>query len=327
MHFNPGFSRSIRLAVASAAVAVVFGMPVQASAAAGNIKLLAAAAPGGGYDATARSMQAALQKERLANSVQVDNVPGGAGAVGLSKFIENSKGASDAMAVIGYGMMSSFATSKSVVTLGDLTPIARLTGEYSLIVVPTDSEFKTMADVIAAMKKNIGAVSVAGAPVGGTDQILAGLIAGAVGIPGTSVNYIAFTGSESVAAIVGGQVSVGMGGYSSLIAQVQARSLRALAITSRERVPGVDIPTLREQGIDVTLTNWRGISAPPGITAQQRQAYLDLVATMVKSAAWKAELERNGWADQYLAGKDFETFLGSEGERTTKVLTELGLVK
>ncbi len=118
-----------------------------------------------------------------------------------------------------------------------------------------------------------------------------------------------------------------MGGYSSLIAQVHAGTLRALAISSEERVPGVDIPTLKEQGIDVTLANWRGISVHPGINDQQRKAYLDLVDKMVKSAAWKAELERNGWADQYLAGKDFAAFLESESERTDKVLTDLGLIK
>lgn len=292
-----------------------------------GLKIMAAAAPGGGYDSTARSMQLALEQDSLATGIQVENVPGAAGAVGLSQFVESSAGADNAMLVLGYGMISSFLTSNSPVSLNDVTPIARLTGEYSLVVVPADSPFQTMADVTAAMKADIGSVSIAGAPVGGTDHILAGLIAEAIGVPGSSVNYIAFTGSESVAALVGSQVSVGMGGYSSLIAQVEAGTLRALAITSEERVPGVDIPTLKEQGIDVTLANWRGISAPPGISDEQRQAYLDMVDKMVKSDAWKAELERNSWADQYLAGDDFVAFVASEGERTKAVLTSLGLLQ
>jgi putative tricarboxylic transport membrane protein len=309
-------------------VAGLLGAAMSASAAHAmdSLKILAAAAPGGGYDGTARAMQQALEDSQLAPGSQVDNVPGAAGAIGLSQFTHNAKGDGKSMMVIGYGMISSFMTSKSVVTLNDITPIARLTGEYSLVVVPSASKFHTMADVLTAMKTDIGSVSIAGAPVGGTDQILAGMIAEAINIPGKNVNYIPFTGSESVAALVGNQVSVGMGGYSSLIAQVQAGTLRALAISSDERVPGVDIPTLKEQGINVSLVNWRGIAAPPGITPEQKQAYLDLIDKMVKSDAWKAQLTKYQWSDQYLAGDKFAAFVGSETERTSTVLKSLGLI-
>ncbi|HEX7126941.1 MAG TPA: tripartite tricarboxylate transporter substrate-binding protein [Thermodesulfobacteriota bacterium] len=294
-----------------------------------TLRIVAPAAPGGGYDRTARAMQQAIEEARLARKVQVINVPGAAGAIGLAQFIKNDRGRGDALIVGGFGMVASFLTSKSVVTLKDVTPVARLTGEFLLVVVPEASRFRTLADLTAALKADPGAVSIAGGPAGGTDHIAAALLAEAVGVGGNRVNYVAFSGGsgDSIASLVGNQVSAGFGGYSELIGHVRAGKLRALGITAEARVPGLDIPTLREQGIDVTLVNWRGVSAPPDLEPRQRQAYLDLVDRMVKSDAWKAELAKNGWSDQYLSGDRFVEYLDAEQARVEKVLRGLGLLK
>ncbi|WP_210496910.1 tripartite tricarboxylate transporter substrate-binding protein [Microvirga antarctica] len=294
---------------------------------AADYEIMAPAAPGGGYDRTSRAVEQVLKQDKLGTATVI-NVGGAGGAIGLAQFIRNRSGSDNAMIVGGFGMIASFATNKSKVTLADVTPIARLMSEYSVVVVPKDSPIKTLADLVAQLKKNTNGVSWAGGSAGGTDHILAGSIAKAIGVDPKQVNYVAFSGGgDSLAAIIGGQVTVGVGGFSELADQIKAGNLRVLAISSDKRVPGVDIPTLKEQGVDASLSNWRGIAAPPGITPAQRQAYLDLIAKVVASKSWKDILQTNGWNDEYLAGDDFKTYIANETTRITEILTQLGLVK
>jgi putative tricarboxylic transport membrane protein len=312
-----------------AAAVVAAGAPLPATAQAiDNLKIMAPAAPGGGYDRTARAMQEALEKTGLAKGVTVTNVPGAAGAIGLAQLIRTDKGAPNSMAVGGFGMVASFLTNKSAVTLKDVTPVARLTGEFSLVVVPAPSEIKSVKDLVAKLKADPGAVSWAGGSAGGTDHIVAGLIAKAVGVDAKKVNYVAFSGGgDSLAALVGNQVTAGIGGYSELIGQVNAGKLRALAITAEKPVPGIAVPTLAEQGIEAALVNWRGVMAPPGLSDAHRKGYLETVDKMVKSDAWKAQLTANGWTDLYLSGDDFAKFIAAENARVSDVLSDLGLIK
>jgi len=298
-----------------------------AAAQAAEIEIMAPAAPGGGYDRTSRAFEAALEQEKL-GTASVINVGGAGGAIGLAQFIKNKTGSDSAMIVGGFGMVASFATNKSKVTLADVTPIARLTSEYSVIVLPKDSPLKSLADLTAKLKQNPGGVSWGGGSAGGTDHILAGSIAKAVGVDPKQVNYVAFSGGgDALAAIIGGQVTVGVGGYSELQDQIKSGNVRAIGISAASRVAGVDIPTLKEQGVDATLSNWRGIAAPPGLSPAQRQAYLDLTDKVVKSATWKEQLKTNGWNDEYLAGDAFKTYIEEETQRVTEILTQLGLVK
>jgi len=325
MAFHGKVRRRLMLAVA----ALAFGAPLPAAAQAiENLKIMAPAAPGGGYDRTARAMQEALDKAGLAKGITVTNVPGAAGAIGLAQFIRTDKGTPNSMMVGGFGMVASFLTNKSAVTLKDVTPIARLTGEFSLLVVPAASEIKSLKDLVAKLKADPGSVSWAGGSAGGTDHIVAGLIAKAVGIDAKKVNYIAFSGGgDSLAALVGNQVTAGIGGYSELIGQVDAGKLRALAITAEKPVEGIKVQTLGEQGIDAALVNWRGVTAPPGLSDAQRKAYLDTIDKLVKSDAWKAQLKSNGWTDLYLADDEFGKFIAAENQRVGEVLGDLGLIK
>jgi putative tricarboxylic transport membrane protein len=304
--------------------ALSVALPAQAQ----EYRILAPAGPGGGWDQTARTMQMALQQENIAKNVQVMNVPGAGGTIGLAQFINQSKGDPSALIVGGYVMVGAIIANKSPVSLTDVTPVARLTGEYDAIVVPADSPHKTMADLVAALKKNPGAVSWAGGSAGGVDHIAVGMIAKAVGVDPTKINYVAFSGGgEALAAILGSKVTAGISGYGEFESQINAGKLRLLALTGDKRMPGVNAPTLKEQGIDVALQNWRMVSAAPGLSQQQAQKVTADIEKMAKSKVWQDQLKAKGWIDTFLAGDDFRKFLQQEIASTGQVLKDLGIAK
>ena len=293
-----------------------------------RLKIMAPAAPGGGWDTTARQMQAALTQARIVRTVQVNNVPGAGGTIGLATLANNLKGDGNQLMVNGLVMVGAILTNKSAVTLSQVTPIARLTGEYEVVVVPAQSPIRSMQELAARLKSNPGGVSIAGGSAGGTDHILAGLVVRAAGADPAKTNYIAYSGGgEALAAIMGNHVTAGISGYGELIGPIKAGRLRALAISSDKRMPGIDIPTLKESGIDVGLANWRSVVAPPGLSTAQRQALLDAVDRMVKSPEWQATLAKNDWVDLYLPGAAFSTYLRAEESRVTDILKSIGLVK
>ena len=291
----------------------------------GRLQVMAPADPGGGWDQTARAMAAAFEEEGLAKSVQVSNVGGAGGTVGLAELANERS--EDFLMVMGLVMVGAIETNESQATLEDTTPIARLTAEDEIVVVPADSPYQTIDDLVSDMKQNGRAVSIAGGSAGGTDHILAALIAQAGDVPVEDLNYVAFSGGgESLAALLGGQVSAGISGVGEYAEQVEAGTLRALAVSGAERVEGIDAPTLTEAGFDVELTNWRGVVGPPNLSDEARQKLVDLVDALHSSQAWQDQLERNGWEDTYLSGDEFDAFLAEEQERVRGVLQDIGLV-
>ncbi|MSO83948.1 MAG: hypothetical protein EXQ53_11760 [Acidobacteria bacterium] len=290
-----------------------------------QLRIVAPAAPGGGWDQTARVMQQALQQAGIVRTAPVENIPGAAGTIGLARFIGAERGNGDAILVSGLIMLGGIVTNGSPVTLGDATPLARLTGEYEVIVVPVASPYRSLQDLLTAFKERPEAISWGGGSAGGSDQILAGLIADAVGVSPKRVNYIAFSGGgESLSAIVGGQVTAGINGLAELAAQIEAGSVRALAISSGERLPGFSVPTLREQGVDVEFENWRSLLAPPGISRADRARLEGAIEAMVKSAPWRDALERYRWIDRYLAGDAFARYVEAEEARVRGILRQFG---
>ncbi len=295
---------------------------------AADYTIIAPANPGGGWDQTARSMQAVLQQEGISGNVQVQNVPGAGGTIGLAQFASQQKGNPNALLVGGYVMVGAILTNNSPVTLKDVTPIARLTGEYEAIVVPAASEIQTMKDLVEALKKDPGAVSWAGGSAGGTDHIAVGLIAKAAGVDPTKINYIAYSGGgEALAAILGSQVTAGISGYGEFESQVKAGTLRLLAVSSAERLEGIDAPTLKESGVDVVVENWRMVAAAPGLTEEQKAAVSADIEKLAKSAGWQEVLKTKGWQDTYLAGAAFDEQLAKDISATETVLKDIGLVK
>jgi putative tricarboxylic transport membrane protein len=309
-------------------LATLFAATIALPAYAADYTIIAPAAPGGGWDQTARSLQTALQKEGISGNVQVQNVPGAGGTIGLAQFAGQNSGNPNTLIVGGYVMVGAILTNKSPVTLKDVTPIARLTGEYEAIVVPTSSDIKTMADLVAALKKDPGAVSWGGGSAGGTDHIAVGLIAKASGVDPTKINYVAFSGGgEALAAILGGQVTAGISGYGEFESQVKSGQLRLLAVSSEKRIDGIDAPTLKETGTDVVVENWRMVAAAPGLSAEQTAAITADFDKVSKSATWQETLKTKGWADTYLAGDAFKTQLEKDVSATEGILKEIGLVQ
>lgn len=314
------------LTLAGAALAAALAASPAASQT--ELKIMAPAAPGGGWDQTARAMQQALVAEKLVRSAQVTNVAGAGGTVGLAQFINGAKGDGNQLMVNGFVMVGALLTNKSPVTLDQITPIARLTQETQVIVVPANSPIKTAKDLVAAVKADVAKVTFAGGSAGGVDHIMAALFVGAAGAEAAKVNYIPFSGGgESLAAILGGKVTAGISGAAEYGGQIKAGKLRAIGISAPERIPGVDIPTFKEQGIDLVITNWRSVVAPPGITAEQKKTLTELVAKMVNSAAWKDALKQKGWDNAFMSGDAFEKFLKDEQTRVNNVLKSVGLVK
>jgi putative tricarboxylic transport membrane protein len=295
---------------------------------AADYTIIAPAAPGGGWDQTARSMQEALTASGVSGNVQVVNVPGAGGTIGLAQFAQQANGNPNQLIVGGYVMVGAILTNNAPVTLDAVTPIARLTGEYEVIVVPAASPLQTVADLAEALKADPGAVSWAGGSAGGTDHITAGLVAKAVGVDPTLVNYIAFSGGgEALAAVLGNQVTVGISGYGEFQAQVEAGALRVLGVSAPERIDIIDAPTFTEGGVDVVVQNWRMVAAGPGLSEEQVATITSDIEKMVNSDAWKATLETKGWINTYLAGEEFKTQLASEVAATESILRDIGLVK
>src|SRR5712691_5194106 len=293
-----------------------------------ELKLVAPAAPGGGWDQTARAMQQALVAEKIARSVQVTNVAGAGGTVGLAQFVSSAKGDRNQLMVNGFVMVGAILMRSAAVSLDQVTPIARLTEETQVIVVPANSPIKTAKDLAELVKKDVSKVTWAGGSAGGIDHIMAALFAGAAGAEASKVNYIPFSGGgESLAAILGGKVTAGISGYGEYEGQIKAGKLRAVGVTSPQRLPGVDVPTFKEQGIDLVIANWRSVVAPPGITPAQTKALSDAIDKMVKSATWKDILKQKGWDDAYLPADAFAKFLKEEQARVNDVLKSVGLVK
>ena len=319
-----GFSRR---ALLGTALACGLALAVPAQAQVEGLEIIAPANPGGGWDQTARAMQAALQEAGLASGVQVQNIGGAGGTIGLAQFVSSKKRKGDAVLVSGLVMEGAILTNKAPVSLDDVTPLARLTGEYELVVVSADAPFKTMGDLVAKLKADPGSVSWGGGSTGGTDHILAGLIAKAAGVDPTKVNYIAHSGGgEALGSILGGHVTAGVSGYEEFAPQVAAGKLRALAISSDERLPGIDVPTLKEQGLDVSLVNWRGVFAPPQIRDRDMKALAEAMEKMVQSPAWKDTLQKRGWLDMYQPAEPFAAFLQEDRAKVETTLKEVGLV-
>ena len=297
--------------------------------AADNLRILVPANPGGGWDQTGRALAQALQSSGAAKSVQIDNRGGAGGTIGLAQFVNSAKGDGNQLMVGGLVMVGAIELNKSPVSLAQVTPIARLTAEYDAIVVPASSKIRSLKDLVAQLKANPGSVSWAGGSAGGVDHILVALIAKDAGVDVAKVNYIPYAGGgEANAAILGGHVTAGVGGYAEMAAQIKSGRMRVLAISSDKRLPDVPaVPTLKEQGVKVEIFNWRGVFGGPGLSEAQRQALTKAVADAVKSPAWQETLKRNDWSNVFLSGNEFKAYVDSEQKRIGTVLKEIGLAK
>ncbi|MBZ9749488.1 tripartite tricarboxylate transporter substrate binding protein [Deinococcus sp. HMF7604] len=291
-----------------------------------NLRIMAPAAPGGGWDQTSRALQTVMQNEGIAKPVQVFNVPGAGGTIGLAQLY-NSKGDGGLLMTMGLVMVGAIQTNSSKVDLSRVTPIARLTGEYEVIVVPASSPYKTLSDLANAWKAT-PTLAFAGGSAGGTDHMLVGLFAKAAGVDTKKMNYVPFSGGgETLAAVLGNQVAAGVAGYGEFEAQIKAGRLRALGISAPKAQAGIPVPTMKAQGFNIDLANWRGIVAPPGLTGSEKAALVSAMDKLHASKEWKDTLKSRNWTDLYMSGSKFDVFLKLEASRTRELLKDIGLVK
>jgi putative tricarboxylic transport membrane protein len=291
-----------------------------------NVLMFVPAAPGGGWDGTARAIEAAAKGAGLVGQFQFENVGGAGGMVGLPRFVNQRKGMGNALMVGGSVMVGAGITNKSPVTMKNVTPIARLTEEAGVVAVPTNGKIQTWKDFEAAIKANPKAVSVAGGSAGGTDHQLLGLIIKALGKNPREAAYVAFPGGGPAnAAIIGGQVVAGISGYSEFEEQIKAGRMKPLAVSGNKRIPGVNVPTLQELGVNVTAANWRGVFGAPGITDAQRDKLVELMTKVNASAEWKKTLATRKWTDVFLSERPFEREIAKSIADAEAVLKDLGL--
>jgi putative tricarboxylic transport membrane protein len=291
-----------------------------------GLEILVGTAPGGGFDQTARVAAKAMEDARLARNVQVQNLAGAGGTIALQKLV-NSKGNGDLIQQMGLGVVGSVYTNKSEATLEQTTPLARLTEEPEIVVVSKDSPYQSFDQLLAAWKADPGKVSVGGgSSPGGPDHLAPMLMAQTAGIDPKQVNFVSFDGGgELLAAVLGNQVGFGVTGVGETKDQIEAGEIRALAVTSAEPVEGLDVKTLKEQGVDLEFTNWRGWVAPPDLQGGDKEALIELATKMHDSQEWKDALTQNGWTDAFITGDEFGAFITSENQRVGDVLSELGL--
>lgn len=291
-----------------------------------TINMFVPAAPGGGWDGTARAIERAAKAAGLVGAMQFENVGGAGGMVGLPRFVNQRKGQGNSLMVGGSVMVGAAIANKSPVTMRNVTPIARLTEEAGVVVVPASGKIKTWNELVAALKGNPKAVSVAGGSAGGTDHLILGLMVKALGRNPREAAYVAFAGGGPAnAAIIGGQVVAGISGYSEFEEQIKAGRMIPLATSGRTRIPGVNVPTMTELGMNLVMANWRGVFAPPGITNAQRDALINFISQVKDSAAWQQELVTRKWSDAFLTEIPFEREIRWDIERTEVVMKDLGL--
>ena len=311
-----------------AALAAAGALPLSAQAAAA-IKMMLPANPGGGWDTTGRALGKALQDAGVASSVTYDNKGGAAGAIGLAQFVNGSKGDPNAMMVMGAVMLGGIITGKPPVNLSQATPLARLTSEYNVFVLPANSPYKNMAEVVAQLKKDPGSIKWGGGSRGSTEHIAAAMIAREVGVDPAKINYVAFRGGgEAISAILGGNVTVGGSGFSEFAEYIATGKMKPIGVTSAQRLKGAasSIPTLKEQGINVEISNWRGVYGASGISKAQRDELVAQIEKATKSKAWAEALQKNDWTPAWLGGDAFGKFVDDEFASLRATMAKSGMI-
>ncbi|WP_049576269.1 tripartite tricarboxylate transporter substrate binding protein [Nocardiopsis sp. SBT366] len=304
---------------------------VRQSAASGDgaqekVLLIAPAGPGGGWDTLAREMQNGMREEDLRFNVEVRNAEGAGGTIGLAQTVGRD-GQDNVLTMTGLGMVGAVETTGSLYTMEDATPIAQLASEYLAIVVPQDSPYETIDDLAEDWNEKSGTLPVAGGSMGGVDQIFAAQVAQSMGISPGEINYLPYSGGgETLTSLLSGTSKVGFGTLGDFSDQIEDDGpLRALAVSSPERLDGVDIPTMIELGYDLEMSNWRGVIAPPGLSEEEADELEALVRELLATESWADTLERNRWTDTYQGRAEFEEFLDEEVALTQETVKELGL--
>jgi putative tricarboxylic transport membrane protein len=292
-----------------------------------RLRMMVPNSPGGGYDLTARTAVKIMEDNDITGRVEVFNVIGAGGTVAMARLM-NERGNDDLMMTMGLGVVGATYTNGSDIKASEATALAKLIEDPGAIFVPADSPLQTVDDFVEAWKADSAGVTIGGgSSPGGPDHLFPMELAETVGVDPKTVNFITYDGGgDLLTALLGKKITAGTSSPGELIDQIEAGQLRVLAVSSDERVEGVDAPTLKESGIDLTFANWRGVLAPPGISDDAKQRMIRALEELHGTDQWKEALTKNGWTDAFLTGPAFEQFLVQQDNRVSSTLTELGLV-
>jgi putative tricarboxylic transport membrane protein len=291
-----------------------------------SFRVLIPANAGGGWDLTGRAIGQALVASGAATDVRYENRGGAAGTIGLAQFAKGYRGDPNALMVMGSVMLGGIITGNPPVGLDQVRPLARLTNEYNVFVLPPNSSFKGMAEVLRQFRNDPGSIKWGGGSRGSTEHIAVHMIAKAMDVPPNRINYVPFRGGgEAAAAVMGGYLSVGGSGFSEFLPHIASGRMRAVAVTSSARLPGTEAPTLTELGAEVVIGNWRGVCAPGGLPAADFKALVGAIQSAMRSADWQRSVKNNQWLPEPMVGAPFEAFVAREFDSLRSVLLKAGL--
>ena len=310
---------------ALAALAAAGSVPVSARPAA-NLRMLVPADAGTGWDTTGRALGRALQEAGVASRITYENKGGAAGTLGLAQFINGAKGDAGALMVMGASMLGAIIAGRPPVHLSQATPVARISTESSVLVLPVNSGFTSMADVIVQLKKDPASVKWGGGARGSTGHIAAALIAAQVGVDPSRISYFAFRSARDATAMLGANLTIASGGYGEFSESIATGRVRPVAVTSGQRLKGIAIPTLRELGIDVDIGDWKGVYGAPGIRFDQREALIDMVTAALKTGSWQESLQKNSWTPALLTGPAFDRFVDAQFVALRATMVKSGML-
>ena len=300
-----------------------------------NLTIVAPSGAGGGWDLTARSISKVMNETKLIEKpITVENKPGGGGAAFMATYA-TKEAKNDHMLMVKSPPIlinNLKAEGNSPYGYKDTTPLAQLTKDFGAIVVRADSPYKSLTDLLDAIKADPTALTMAGgSSPGSMDHLITILPAFEYGIDPKAVKYVSYDGGgEAMAALLGNNADAIGTDISTVTAYVKSGDVRVLAITSPEKlkIEGLeDIPTLYDLNIDAEFTIWRGLFGPKDMSDTAKEYWIEKLKELNEKDEWKAELERNGWEQDFRVGDDFTKFLEEQEGTITEILTALGMQK
>jgi putative tricarboxylic transport membrane protein len=293
------------------------------------VEYIAPANPGGGWDTLVRTTARVLQEEGLAEvNFAPINVPGGGGSVAWAQIAADAGNPHKLFAVSPPIILVPLA-GQSAYDHTAFTPVARLITDYAVIVVQADSPHQTIGELMAAIEADPSLAVGGGSAPGSMDHIAGAGAASAAGLDARTVNYIPFSGGgEALVALMGGHVAAVSTGAGEVQAQLASGDVRALAVSSAERVETLpDVPTFVESGIDFTFDVWRGVMGPPDMPAEAVAYYADMFEQMIATDGWKDAATQLGWINAFQGPDAFGAFLDAQKEQFSTILGDIGLIQ
>lgn len=286
-----------------------------------QLRIVIPANPGGGWDQTGRALGAALIGSGMVDKVIYENIGGKGGTIGLAEYTKRYGNDPNSLLIGGMVMVGALALNKKSAELHQVQALARLTSDYLVVAVPFDSPIANPKALTKAMRENLPALAIAGGSAGGVDHMYAGMLARLSKANAEQLQYKAFPGgNEVLQALLQKQVQVGISGYSELRDALQAGKLRALGVSSRRAMFG--IASMRDQGMDAEMSNWRAVFTGKNLPAERIQQLLAAIDHASNQEQWKQALVSNNWSSSWQTGKALQEFLEVETS-TAQLMTYL----